>query len=73
MWVFQNSQEVLNFFDDRVVHGKYEKIHNSNLWAVLKVLLDVGLTLNPDNCKFAVKELMCVVHHISSTGTRPSR
>lgn len=71
--VFSNCQGVLNSFDDATVHGKGKEAHNANLKAVLKVLLDVGLTLIPDKCKLGVKEFIFVGHHISLIDIRPSK
>jgi len=43
--------------DDVLVHGKDQQQHDERLEAVLKRLLEAGVTLNLDKCVFSIKQV----------------
>ena len=54
--------------DDVLVHGKDQQQHDERLEAVLKRLLEAGVTLNLDKCVFGTKQVKFRGHVISSNG-----
>ena len=54
--------------DDVLVHGKDQQQHDERLEAVLKRLLEAGVTLNLDKCVFSTKQVKFLGHVISSNG-----
>ena len=54
--------------DDVLVHGKDQHQHDERLEAVLKRLLEAGITLNLDKCVFSTKQVKFLGHVISSNG-----
>ena len=54
--------------DDVLVHGKDQQQHDERLGAVLKRLLEAGVTLNLDKCVFSTKQVKFLGHVISSNG-----
>ena len=54
--------------DDVLVHGKDQHQHDERLEAVLKHLLEAGITLNLDKCVFSIKQVKFLGHVISSNG-----
>ena len=54
--------------DDVLVHGKDQQLHDERLGAVLKRLLEAGVTLNLDKCVFSTKQVKFLGHVISSNG-----
>ena len=61
----------LVYLDDLVVYGKTFEEHCERLEAVLMALDQAGLSLNPEKCTFAVEEIACLGHQVSSKGIRP--
>ena len=53
--------------DDVFVHGKDQQEHDERL-AVVKYLLEAGVTLNLDKCVFSSKHVKFLGHVISSSG-----
>ena len=51
-----------------LVHGKDQQQHDERLEAVLKRLLEAGVTLNLDKCVFSTKQVKFLGHVISSNG-----
>ena len=51
-----------------LVHGKDQRQHDERLEAVLKRLLEAGVTLNLDKCVFSTKQVKFLRHVISSNG-----
>ena len=51
-----------------LVHDKDQKQHDERLEAVLKRLLEAGVTLNLDKCVFSTKQVKFLGHVISSNG-----
>nr|XP_058955069.1 uncharacterized protein K02A2.6-like [Pocillopora verrucosa] len=54
--------------DDVLIHGKDQQQHDERLEAVLKRLLEAGITLNLDKCVFSTKQVKFLRHVISSNG-----
>ena len=52
----------------RARHGKDQHQHDERLEAVLKRLLEAGVTLNLDKCVFSTKQAKFLGHVISSNG-----
>ena len=53
--ILQALKGVWCHIDDVLVHGKNQEKHDERLEAVLKPLVEAGLTLNLDKCKFLVQ------------------
>ena len=70
--VLQGCDGVKNISDDIVVWGVDHEEHDRRLDKVLKRLVEVGLTLNYDKCKFRKLEIVFVGHIISKDGIRPA-
>ena len=54
--------------DDVLIHGKDQQQHDERLEAVLKRLLEAGVTLNLDKYVFSTKQVKFLGHVISSNG-----
>ena len=54
--------------DDVLIHGKDQQQHDVRLEAVLKRLLEAGVTFNLDKCVFSTKQVKFLGHVISSNG-----
>ena len=61
----------LVYLDDLVIYGKTFEEHCERLEAVLMALDQAGLSLNPEKCTFAVEEIACLGHQVTSNGIRP--
>lgn len=61
----------LVYLDDLVIYGSTFEEHYERLEAVLTALDQAGLSLNPEKCTFAVKEIACLGHQVTSEGIRP--
>ncbi len=57
--------------DDIIVGGKGEKEHDENLKKVLNRARQVNLKLNPQRCKFRLKEVSYVGHLFTERGLKP--
>lgn len=57
--------------DDIIVGGKGEKEHDENLRKVLSRAREVKLKLNPQKCKFRLKEVSYVGHLFTEHGLKP--
>ena len=66
--VLLGSEGVECNIDDALVHGKDQQKHNERLEAVLKRLLEAGVTLNLDKCVFSTKPVKFLGHFISWNG-----
>ena len=55
--------------DDVLVHGKDETEHDQRLEAVLKRLVEAGVTLNLDKCQFSTDRVKFLGHVISFSGS----
>ena len=61
----------LVYLDDVVIYGSTFEEHYERLEAVLTALDRAGLSLNPEKCTFAVKEIACLGHQVTPEGIRP--
>lgn len=57
--------------DDIIVGGKGEKEYDENLRKVLSRAREVKLKLNPQKCKFRLKEVSYVGHLFTEHGLKP--
>ena len=57
--------------DDILIWGQNQKDHDEKLEKVLKRARQVGLTLNPQKCKFRVSEVTYVGHTLTNEGAKP--
>lgn len=57
--------------DDIIVGGKGEKEHDENLRKVLNKARQINLKLNPQKCKFRLKEVSYVGHLFTECGLKP--
>ena len=68
--VVQGLEGVRNLSDDIVVYGTDQADHDEKLAKVLDRLLERGLTLNREKCKFGLSRIVFLGHVISSEGIR---
>jgi hypothetical protein len=54
-----------------LIFSKTKEEHFQNLEKLFQILADSGLSLNPDKCTFAVPEIDCLGHHVTTTGISP--
>lgn len=59
------------YLDDVVISGHNQKDHDANLYAALKRLTELGVTLNYDKCHFNMQTLHFLGHTVSSEGLTP--
>ena len=57
--------------DDILVHGRNREEHDARLNAVLRIINDSGLKLNPKKCVFRKPELTNFGHLIGGDGIKP--
>ncbi|KAF6026932.1 hypothetical protein EB796_014759 [Bugula neritina] len=56
--------------DDVCIWGKSQEEHDSRVRAVLRRMVDAGMTLNVEKCKFSRSSIKFLGHVISSSGIR---
>ena len=56
--------------DDLIIWGKTEEEYLHNLELILKRLIEVGITINPDKCQLGLNEVEYVGHVINEHGCR---
>ena len=66
--VLADCEGARNIADDIVVFGSTVEEHDRRLDAVLQRLMQAGLTLNRDKCRFRLTELVFMGHHLSKNG-----
>ena len=59
------------YLDDVVISSHNQKDHDANLYAALKRLTELGVTLNYDKCHFNMQTLHFLGHTVSSEGLTP--
>ena len=59
--------------DDILVHGRNREEHDAHLNAVLRIINDSGLKLNPKICVFRKTKLTYFGHLIGSDGIKPDQ
>ena len=76
--LMQNTLRELNltyctiYLDDVIVFGHLEKEHLGCLRVVLERFREFNLKLKPSKCSFFQSEIVCLAHHMSQEGIRPS-
>ena len=68
--LFGKIKGVQAYQDDILIFADSLEEHNKVLRQVLSVLIDTGLTIRRDKCKFATQELEYLGHTISATGIK---
>ena len=66
--VLADCEGTRNIADDIVVFGSTVEEHDRRLDAVLRRLMQAGLTLNKDKCRFRLTELVFMGHRLSRKG-----
>ncbi|KAI0209575.1 hypothetical protein LSAT2_005732 [Lamellibrachia satsuma] len=61
----------INLLDDIVIHGRSKDQHDKRLQLVLDRLAEYHITLNPNKCQFARKEIDFLGYHVSPQGVLP--
>lgn len=60
----------LVYLDVVVVHGRTFEEYCERLESLLMAFDRIGLSLNPAKCLFAVEEILCLGHRVTSTGSQ---
>ena len=66
--ILHGLEEVVCLMDDVLVHGSTQAEHDQRLEAVLKKLLESGLTLNEDKCVFSQPRVKFLGQILTSSG-----
>ena len=66
--VLADCEGARNIADDIVVFGSTVEEHDRRLDVVLQRLMQAGLTLNKEKCRFRLTELVFMGHHLSGKG-----
>lgn len=64
---------VENISDDVIVHAPDQETHDKRLHAVMRRLLECGLTLNPQKCQFSMDKLVFMGILLSQKGIGPTK
>ncbi|KAF6032751.1 hypothetical protein EB796_008938 [Bugula neritina] len=68
--VLEDLDGVVCHMDDVYIWGKSREEHDSRVRAVLARMVDTGMTLNVEKCKFSRSSIKFLGHVISSSGIR---
>ncbi|KAF6038158.1 hypothetical protein EB796_003533 [Bugula neritina] len=68
--VLEGLDGVVCHMDDVCIWGKSQEEHDSRVRAVLRRMVDAGMTLNVEKCKFSRSSIKFLGHVISSSGIR---
>jgi hypothetical protein len=71
--LFEDLEGVETDIDDILVWGKTIEEHDRRLQATLDRTRMIGMTLNPDKCKFRVTEVTCLGHKLTGEGVQPDQ
>ena len=71
--VVQGIPGVANLSDDIIVHAKNMKEHDERLRKTLHRLLEAGLTLNGEKCRYRKDEIEFLGHKLTAKGLDPAR
>ena len=71
--VVQGIPGVANLSDDIIVHAKNMKEHDERLRKTLQRLLEAGLTLNAEKCRYRKDEIEFLGHKLTAKGLDPAR
>jgi hypothetical protein len=69
--LFRSLPFIFVYLDDILIFSKSRSEHVLHLRQVFDVMAANGLHINPAKCAFAVPEVDCLGHHVTSTGLRP--
>jgi hypothetical protein len=69
--IFRHCSSVFIYLEDILNFSKTKLEHFQHLEQVFQILAENGLRLNPDRCTFAVPEINCLGHHVTTTGISP--
>ncbi|KAJ1139971.1 hypothetical protein NDU88_006332, partial [Pleurodeles waltl] len=69
--VLSNITVAKLFQDDILIFGKDKKEHDCIMRKVLQALMDNGLTVKEQKCKFGKQHVEYLGHKISENGIRP--
>ena len=69
--LFEDLDGIETDIDDVLVWGRTIEEHDKRLEAALDRAKMIGMTLNPDKCKFRVTEVTYLGHKLTATGVRP--
>ena len=69
--LFEDLDGIETDIDDILVWGRTIEEHDKRLEAALDRAKMIGMTLNPDKCKFRVTEVTYFGHKLTATGVRP--
>ena len=69
--VLSGLEGVTNFLDDILVYAKTKEEHDERLKKAFQRLVENGLTLNKEKCKFGEREITFLGFKISGDGYRP--
>ena len=64
---------VENISDDIIVHASDKETYNNRVFAVLRRLEEVGLTLNQEKCQFNMSRLVFIGILLSEKGIGPTQ
>ena len=71
--VVQGIPGVANLSDDIIVHAKNMQEHDERLRKTLHRLLEAGLTLNGEKCRYRKDEIEFLGHKLTAKGLDPAR
>ena len=71
-FILQGLKVIVQIKDDIIVHGK-GKEHDENLRALLTRLLEFGIKLREQKCKFGQQAIMWFGHIFSKQGMSPDQ
>ena len=71
--VLEGCDGVRNIHDDIIVHGQTTEEHDKRLEEAMERILNRGLSLNKEKCKFHMSELEFMGHLLSAQGIGPSQ
>ena len=68
----QGCEGVANISDDIIIHGKNTEEHDRRLQRVLERLKEKNLTLNAENCRFHMTQMVFMGLVLSDNGIGPA-
>lgn len=71
--LFEDLEGIETDIDDILIWGRTIEEHDQRLQAALDRTKRIGMTLNPDKCKFRVIEVTYLGHKLTAAGVRPDQ
>jgi len=68
--ILEGLDGVICHMDDVLIHGSDVTEHNTRVRAVLKRIVEAGLTLNADKCEFGMTETKFLGHIVGANGIK---